>query len=550
MARRGDSPDDDRRIGQVARDTFGYDSLRPGQLEAMSAALAGRDTLVVMPTGGGKSAVYQIPALLVPGPTVVVSPLIALQRDQVTALQARIAGSAVRANSEVSRADYREAFRAVSTGEAEFLFLAPEQLAKPETMEALKRAAPSIFVVDEAHCISSWGHDFRPDYLRLGEVITELGHPTVIALTATAAPPVRAEIVERLELRDPEIVVRGFDRPNIFLEVVHEVDDAAKREAVVLRTASSAKPGILYVATRREADEYAAELAELGLAAAPYHAGMAAKERDRVQQEFMDGAIDVVAATTAFGMGIDKADVRFVLHADVADSVDSYYQEIGRAGRDGQPALACLFYRPEDLGLRRFFAAGAPAEPTLRKVATLLARADRPVTPSELAEEADVSDTRLTGLVDLLRQAGAAEVAADGELISPPDAPGPKQAAAAALAIAERHREVEESRIDMMRGYAETAGCRRQFLLAYFGETLPEPCGNCDTCRHGLRQEEGAQVIASPYPVGGRVAHAEWGSGQVMSEEQGRLTVLFDDHGYKTLSLAAVQRGGLLQLVS
>ena len=322
-----------------------------------------------MPTGGGKSAVYQIPALLVPGPTVVVSPLIALQRDQVMALRKRIAGSAVRANSEISRAAYREAFRAVRTGEAEFLFLAPEQLAKPETMAALRDAAPSIFVVDEAHCISSWGHDFRPDYLRLGEVIAELGHPTVIALTATAAPPVRAEIVERLRLREPELVVRGFDRPNIFLEVVHELDAAAKREAAVLRAAGSAKPGIVYVATRRAADEYAAELAEIGLAAAAYHAGLPVAERDRVQQEFMDGALDVVAATTAFGMGIDKADVRFVMHADVADSLDSYYQEIGRAGRDGAPALACLFYRPEDLGLRRFFAAGAAGDRPSRRCA-------------------------------------------------------------------------------------------------------------------------------------------------------------------------------------
>jgi ATP-dependent DNA helicase RecQ len=521
----------------------------------MSAVLAGRDTLAVMPTGGGKSAIYQIPALLVAGPTVVVSPLIALQRDQVAALDERIAGSAVRANSEVSRSDYREAFRAVRTGEAEFLFLAPEQLAKPETMAALQDAAPSIFVVDEAHCISSWGHDFRPDYLRLGEVIAELGHPTVIALTATAAPPVRAEIVERLGLRDPELVVRGFDRPNIFLEVVHEIDAPDKREAAILRAAASAKPGIVYVATRREADEYAEELAGLGLAAAAYHAGLPAKQRDQVQQDFMDGGLDVVAATTAFGMGIDKADVRFVLHADVADSVDSYYQEIGRAGRDGEPALACLFYRQEDLGLRRFFAAGAPAEQPLRKVATLLARANRSVTPSELAEEADVSDTRLTGLVDLLRQAGAAEIRDDGRLVAPPDAPTPKAAATAALEIAERHREVEESRIDMMRAYAETSGCRRQFLLAYFGETLPDPCGHCDTCR---KQADGRSpdtptdlgVGGSPYPVGGRVSHVEWGAGQVMSEEDGRLTVLFDEHGYKTLSMAAVQRGGLLERVS
>jgi ATP-dependent DNA helicase RecQ len=191
----------------------------------------------------------------------------------------------------------------------------------------------------------------------------------------------------------------------------------------------------------------------------------------------------------------------------------------------------------------------------LRKVATLLARADRPVTPTELAEEADVSDTRLTGLVDLLHQAGAAQIDDDGDLVAPPDAPSPKAAAAAALGIAGRHREVEESRIDMMRAYAETTGCRRQFLLAYFGETLPEPCGNCDNCRrragkrpHDTRSDR--EIGGSPYPVGGRVSHAEWGVGQVISEEAGRLTVLFDEHGYKTLSLVAVLRNGLLQTVS
>src|SRR3954454_16127158 len=330
-------------IRTTAETTFGFEQMRPGQLEAMQSLLAGRDTLVVLPTGGGKSAVYQIPALLLEGPTVVVSPLIALQRDQVVALTENLgvgSGSqAVAANSALGSKASAAAFDALRRGDAEYLFLAPEQLSKPDTIEALREVQPSLFVVDEAHCISSWGHDFRPDYLRLGTVIEELGHPTVLALTATASPPIREEILDRLHMSHPVQIVRGFDRPNLRLEVESFQDDEDKDEAVVLRAMGEAKPGIVYVATRKRAESLAERVAEYGMAAAAYHAGMKATERERVQSGFMSGDIDVVVATTAFGMGIDKADVRFVLHADIADSLDSYYQEVGRAGRDDRPAL-------------------------------------------------------------------------------------------------------------------------------------------------------------------------------------------------------------------
>ncbi|MCW2725775.1 MAG: ATP-dependent helicase, RecQ family [Frankiales bacterium] len=510
--------------------------------------MAGRDTLVVMPTGAGKSAVYQVPALLLDGPTVVVSPLIALQRDQVAALSARAGtGGAVHANSTLSEKARHEAFAALQAGNVEFFFLAPEQLGKPEVLDAVAQAEPSLFVVDEAHCISAWGHDFRPDYLRLGSAVERLGSPRVLALTATASPPVRDEIIERLRLRDPVQLVRGFDRPNLHLSVEAFRDEDQKREAVVLRAMGEQKPGIVYTATRKSAEALAQVLADYGMTAAAYHAGMRASARSQVQDAFLDGSLDVVVATTAFGMGIDKADVRFVIHAEVADSIDSYYQEIGRAGRDAQRAEAVLFYRPEDLGLRTFFASATPDVQKLRKVATLVQHADGPVQPTEVAREMDVSATRLAGLVNLLEQAGAVEVRADGALDEPDNAPAPPDAAALAAELAESHKKVERSRVEMMRGYAETSGCRRQYVLAYFGEAYDEQCGYCDNCEAGTASEQ-PDAAESPYPLQSKVRHASWGEGIVMRYEGDRIVVLFEDVGYRTLSLATVQERGLLVL--
>src|SRR3954463_14824053 len=415
-------------LRRTARDAFGWDRLRPGQLETMRAVMAGRDTLLVMPTGAGKSACYQVPALLLDGPTVVVSPLIALQRDQVLDL---LGHGAFAANSAQRDSVVDEGWEAVAAGDIEFVFLSPEQLAKADVLDRLEAVRPSLFVVDEAHCVSSWGHDFRPDYLRLGEVIDRLGHPVTLALTATASPPVREEIVSRLHMRDAHQLVCGFDRPNIYLEVVQTLAADAKAESVVLRVAGEPKPGIVYAATRKEAEEYAAALTELGLRACCYHAGMRAGDRNDVHSMFLEDALDVVVATTAFGMGIDKPNVRFVIHAAVPESLDAYYQEIGRAGRDGDAATAALFYRQEDLGLRKFFSSGGADEVLLQRIVKLVSIHGTPVAPHELRKAAHVSAPRLTASVNLLEEAGVL-TSYDGRLALSDPAPSAREAAEAA----------------------------------------------------------------------------------------------------------------------
>ena len=502
----------------------------------MQSVMSGRDTLLVMPTGAGKSACYQVPALLLDGPTVVVSPLIALQRDQVLSL---LGHGAFAANSAQRDSVVDERWEAVAAGDIEFVFLSPEQLAKPDVLERLAAVRPSLFVVDEAHCVSSWGHDFRPDYLRLGDVIDRLGHPVTLALTATASPPVREEIVSRLHMRDARQLVCGFDRPNIYLEVVPARAAERKAEAVVLRAAGEPKPGIIYAATRKDAEEYAAALTELGLRACCYHAGMRAGDRNDVHSMFLDDGLDVVVATTAFGMGIDKPNVRFVLHADVPESLDAYYQEIGRAGRDGDAASAVLFYRQEDLGLRKFFSSGGTDDVVLQRLVKLVSlhrdTHGGPIAPQELRKAARISAARLTAAVNLLEEAGVL-VTESGSLTLTADAPDAPEAARAAARVAEARQRVETSRVEMVRGYAETVGCRRQFLLAYFGEVMAQTCGNCDACAAGATET----LSGSAWQVNDRVEHDSWGPGVVMRCEPDRVTVLFEQVGYKTLKLDAV----------
>ncbi|MFI8189303.1 RecQ family ATP-dependent DNA helicase [Streptomyces sp. NPDC085946] len=544
-----------RELRRTAAEVFGWDTLLPEQLTAMESVLAGRDTLVVMPTGSGKSAVYQVSGLLLGGPVVVVSPLLALQRDQIAGLpDGDRAPGAVAVNSDLTAAQAESAWEAVRTGEARFVYLSPEQLAKDEVVERLAATDPALFVVDEAQCVSSWGHDFRPDYLRLEQAARRIGRPPLLALTATAAPPVRQEIVERLGMDRPRLTVAGFDRPNIRLEVRRFQDDDDRRRAVVERAAAEPKPGIVYAATRKDSERYAGELAALGLTAEAYHAGLRAAERARVHDAFLAGETDVVVATSAFGMGIDKEDVRFVLHTALPGSLDAYYQEIGRCGRDGEPALAVLHYRPQDTGLQAYFAGRTLGRDALEQVAEAVhEHADDPADLDDLRRETGLSRNRVTAAVNLLQEAGTVDTGDEGEVQPDPGTP-PGAAAERAGEAAEAHRETDRSRVDMARAYAETTGCRRRFLLGYFGEGYEPPCGGCDVCDEqaadGRPAERPAHPAAAAYPVGARVRHARWGDGTVLSEEGDRITVLFDRAGYHTLSLEALAaRDDLVEVV-
>ncbi|MBW3579597.1 MAG: RecQ family ATP-dependent DNA helicase [Actinobacteria bacterium] len=529
-------------VRAVARNALGFEDLRPGQGEAAAAVVAGRDVLAVMPTGAGKSAIYQIAGVVIHGVTVVVSPLIALQRDQVASIGGRLGGAA-QVNSSMSESRRRETFEDLNDGEVEFIFVAPEQLANEETLEQITDAGPSLVVVDEAHCISSWGHDFRPEYLRLGEVLEALGHPQVLALTATAAPPVRREIIEQLGMRDPVEVVRGFFRPNIHLAVDTSADADRARDALLALVTSLQGTGIVYVATRRQAEELADELIAGGRDAAAYHAGLAARRRDEVHERFLDEEPVIVVATVAFGMGIDVAHVRFVIHADPPESLDAYYQELGRAGRDGEPARAVLFRSLADAGGRRFFGGTAELpDGVLEQLASAVQSALEPLPTDILAEILAVPRARLTVALDLLQKVGAVEVDGEGAVRSVEGGPTPAEAAKAAAEVHDVYRTAERTRGEMMLQYMATESCRWRTILGYFGQPAEENCQRCDNCDKGV-----ASVGHQPFALDARVSHELWGEGQVIDHDGDTVTVLFDEGGYRTLSVELVTEGELLR---
>jgi ATP-dependent DNA helicase RecQ len=544
-------------IARLAAETFGWATLRPGQEEAASAVADGRDALVVMPTGYGKSAVYQLAGTVRGGITVVVSPLIALQADQVLSLERMVSADrsgrlahAVALNSTLAEAEIEAVWAALADGSAGFLLLSPEQLGSEAQLDRLRALDVRLVVVDEAHLVSSWGHDFRPDYLSLGAQIASLSthgrHPPILALTATGAGPVRDEIVERLGLAEALVLARGFDRPEIRLEVRRHEGHAEKQRAVVDDIAGLPTPGLLYTSTRRAAEDYATALRERGLRVAAYHAGLPASVRSGVHRRFLDGELDVVTATSAFGMGIDKPDVRLVAHADITDSIDSYYQEIGRSGRDGRPALARLHYRAQDLGLRSFFESGLPDEAELARVYAHIRDLGRCVR-AELSSALGLAPRTARALVNLLQDADL--VGTRGRRLAVAADVSPEEAARRAVATAESRNRIEQSRIAMVRAYAETGQCRRTFLLGYFGEERTTPCGNCDTCDSGSAMDHATterDAADDDFAVDSTVRHTRWGEGTVMRVEPDRITVFFDDEGYKVLSRHDIEERGLV----
>lgn len=337
----------------VLKEVFGFESFRAGQEEVIRAVLEGRDTLAVMPTGGGKSLCYQVPALLQESLTVIVSPLISLMKDQVDSLVQSAVTDAAALHSGLSPEERWEVERKVRSGEVKMLYVAPERLRALEFVLSLREAGVGLFVVDEAHCISEWGHNFRPDYLFLPRAVKDLGNPPVLALTATATPRVREDILRSLGMRSPEVVVTSFNRPNLTYRVREAKKKEQKLPQILEVIHRSPPPGIVYATTRKECGELATSLRRYGIDAAAYHAGMTADERSSVQERFMTDELAVVVATVAFGMGVDKPNVRFVIHSSVPGSLPAYLQESGRAGRDGEPAECVTLYRRQDLGRRR-----------------------------------------------------------------------------------------------------------------------------------------------------------------------------------------------------
>jgi ATP-dependent DNA helicase RecQ len=517
--------------------------LRPGQREAMESVVRA-DTLAVLATGTGKTLVYQVAAEVIDGPTIVVSPTIALQADQLVALRESGATADV-LNSTRRPAQRRRALEAFAAGRLEFLLMAPEQLTRPDVVAPLTEAGIGLFVVDEAHCVSMWGEDFRPDYLALAAVIGTLGRPRVLALTATASPATRERICAALGMTDPEIVVGAADRAEIWLEARHvSTQDVLAGEVVdLLRPViDDGQTAIVYAATRSRTEELAAHLADKGFDAAIYHGALPVRERASVHRGFRDGRVRLVVATSAFGLGVDRPDVRLVVHADPPERLDDYWQEVGRAGRDGQPARAVLLTHPGAYGIRRYFAAGSGASPEdIRAALSGLRSADGPVRPRALADSTGLTAARVRRAVNVLVRTGAVHesrsgIAARGDLHL-------EVAVQEAMELVEGLRAQRETGVELIRRYAETTNCRRRLVLELLGEPHPQPCGRCDNCEAGTS----TPAIDRPFPLGSAVQHDEWGEGTVTQYEGDRVVVLFESDGYKTLSLDVVRERDLLE---
>jgi ATP-dependent DNA helicase RecQ len=530
------------------RKNFGFDDFYPGQEEVVSRVLNDQDTLAILATGAGKSLTYQLPALLLSGTTVVVSPLIALMKDQLDMLQGLGIEDVIALNSTLSEEQETKARERIASGTVKIAYTTPEKLEDESFLSLLQSIDVPLFVVDEAHCISQWGHDFRPAYLALGGVIAKLGGPTVLALTATATPSVREDILQQLGIEEVKPIVRGFDRPNLVYEARKADKEADKLKIVSqLFTGPDALEGtgIIYTATIKNALEVQDYLMrQLGIPAAVYHSKLHKEDRTSVHNLFMEETIRAVVATNAFGLGIDKPNIRFVVHYDLPGSLEAYTQEAGRAGRDGCASRCVLIYRMSDTRVQNYFLTGKypDVEEVQRVFGTIEVFGDQAggVAMTDLRKILQLPLTKLKVILALLKKSGYIEGVAKSSY-GLTDAVRKNRKLVLSLANYETKKSYDQSKLAMMLQYAETMSCRRRFILNYFGEDFDTVnCGACDNCLRATRRgvDEGAST--GGFKITDVVLHPKFGVGTVERTERDLVTVLFPNVGYKTLLASAV----------
>jgi ATP-dependent DNA helicase RecQ len=487
------------RLLQLARERFGVKGFRPGQRELIEAVLRGENVLGILPTGAGKSLTYQLPALLFGRPVLVVSPLISLMQDQQEKLS-ELDISAAKLNSTLKTSEERALVEEMD-GSHELIYVTPERLENPAYLELLKQQRISLFVVDEAHCVSQWGHDFRPAYLGLRDAVRELGRPSVLALTATVTPENIEDILKQLGIEGARVIQLGVERKNLFLEVLRTSRAGQKREFLLSFLKEEPGVGIIYVATVKKAVELQRALLDAGIEAGLYHGKLKAKDRQQIQQRFMADELKVMVATNAFGLGIDKQDLRFVIHYNFPDSLETYCQEAGRAGRDGKPARVILLYRLEDKRLQSYFLGGKyPRRDESMRVIDELRRLIKAgsegegVSTANLATAAQITERRAKVTIAQLESAGIVKRLRSRVL--PLRDVRDQEELDALLSEYEGRRKSDRERLQIFMHYAQSPSCRTHFINQYFGEESPTDCDHCDNCR-----DRGKQLAPPPPSV-------------------------------------------------